>query len=218
MTEYPKIQTLFERDPITFKLREPLAVLVPDFLAVDCWDVEEKLDGMNLRIIVDREAKSVQTLGRTDRAQLPQGILDATAFIERQAQTIPVDADYFILFGEGLGPKVNGNRHQLTLHEFFLFDVHVGRDRPYWLSREEVRTLAMKIGCRIPPGGGLLTTKDCVEQVRANITTPVSRLAGGRNYVEGVVCRPVFELQTQRGQRVIWKLKCKDFAKKEAVC
>ena len=67
MKEYPKIETLFNRDE-KFKLTSE--VRSPVFATIKSWVVTEKIDGTNIRINLD-ENDVVTFNGRTDNAQIP---------------------------------------------------------------------------------------------------------------------------------------------------
>lgn len=74
MLEYPKIETLLNRDPKTFKVIEGQWRL-PEFayLADAEWLFTEKIDGTNVRI--QWEEGVLRFGGRTDNAQMPTVLL-----------------------------------------------------------------------------------------------------------------------------------------------
>ena len=67
---YPKIDTLFNRDPKTFKVNE-LEIRRPEFLIPNIWDVTEKIHGMNIRVYYQKGELTipfVQYFGRGKKA------------------------------------------------------------------------------------------------------------------------------------------------------
>lgn len=76
MTEYHKIETLFERDINgTKKLIEgAFRNDAVKYLANNDWYFTEKIDGTNIRIHWD--GHRVEFAGRTDRAQIPKSLMD----------------------------------------------------------------------------------------------------------------------------------------------
>src|SRR4030066_289072 len=72
--EYPKIKTLFERDLKTFVVN-PEKIKNPVFSIIKSWQVTEKIDGMNIRIMLDKEGKVIIG-GRTDKAQISCDLLN----------------------------------------------------------------------------------------------------------------------------------------------
>lgn len=221
---YHKIETLFNRDPSTFKVNPECGMRVPGFQAVDNWVVEEKCDGMNIQVhmndptcLVDREAPfpiEVLIQGRTPNAQFKPHWMEYLKSIF----TAPLAEALFkselhpgnkvTLFGELMGPKINGNLHGLTELEFRGFDVLV--DDAWWMERAQLDQVLYHFKTKGAPVVGRLNTERIIHMIRERET--VSQISTN-GYFEGVVCRPAFELRLQSGERLIWKLKTKDFAR-----
>jgi hypothetical protein len=120
--------------------------------------------------------------------------------------------DEVTLYGEAIGPKIQKNPYGLPEPRFVLFDVAVAVDAEhfYWAPRSEVQGWAEALGVAVPPL--LAPAADlrwAIDVVRAGFKSMFNMPHEAE--AEGVVCRPSHELVTQRGQRVIWKLKTKDF-------
>lgn len=78
--EYPKIETLFDRDKKTFKVIEG-QLRCPEFALVNRWVVTEKVDGINIRVVLKPDDPPlwpwrVRFYGRTSRAQIPTFLLE----------------------------------------------------------------------------------------------------------------------------------------------
>jgi hypothetical protein len=212
---YPKIETLFNRGKTTFKVLPEAGVRVAAFDAVDRWIIEEKCDGMNIRLVfapdVATGAPTVRILGRTDNANFRPGwrahleaIVSPPGLIEKLLGLL--EAPTATVYGELMGPKINGNPHGLAALEFQIFDVRAGSR---WASRGTVLQVADALHVSTAPclGHGLHRA-DIVDGVRGRFESTFSL----NGYFEGVVARPARELFDEFGNRMIWKLKRKDFA------
>ena len=108
------------------------------------------------------------------------------------------------LYGEGYGAKIQkGGGNYRPDQDFVLFDVLVDE---WWLQRENVEDIATKLGIEVVPIIGEGTLHDMVDQTRGRFDS-----AWGPFLAEGIVARPVTELKTRSGHRLITKIKCKDF-------
>ena len=231
--EYPKIETLYERDKETFKV-DPDRVRLPEVELITRWLVTEKIDGTNIRIVIrpggvsvgmvaagDIIPTEVEFRGRTDKAQMPPFLL---ARLEEMITPERCDAAFddpniaeVILYGEGYGARIQkGGGNYREGVSFRLFDVAVdthGEGYYLWLDWENVEDIARKLGIETVPV--VLREATLTEAVDA-VTDP-SLVAfgdgGTKNTIqEGIVARTVPALCRRNGQRLMWKLKGKDFA------
>lgn len=212
MTEYPKIETLFVRDERTHKVL-PDQIRLPEFSLVSQWLVTEKIDGTNIRVHLKHG--EVMFGGRTDAAQLHASLVE---WLRTHLPADKVRAAFephteAILFGEGYGPKIqNGGGSYRSDVSFRLFDVAVvAPERLWWLASEDVCDVASKLEIgTVPILGDPLTIDEAIGLVRgASVTAHMDGGAGCER--EGIVCRTEPLLLTRRGDRVMWKLKGKDF-------
>ena len=205
MTEYHKIQTIFFRDPET-KFRTLLdgRWALPEFgYLADCeWVFTEKVDGTNIRLIWDGAKWAVG--GRTDAAQIPAFLLDPlNGYAERLGDVFGETPA--VVYGEGYGSRIQkGGGNYRPDADFVAFDVRAGAT---WLERSGVADVAGKLGCDVVPeiGGGTLC--DAIGMARRGFDS-----AWGAFRAEGLIARPRVELKDRRGNRIIAKVKCKDFA------
>lgn len=208
--EYPKIQTLLERDEKTFVV-DPTKLKKPVFETISEWDVTEKVDGMNIRVMYSpgiSGSPMVNFAGRTDAAQIPGDLLTylqntfTVGLLSRHFQA-PV-----VLYGEGYGAGIQkvGKLYRPD-KSFILFDVLV--DGKWWLNTVQVRGVATSLEIDVVPYLGRMTLNEIIDRVRngflSNITDEC--VAGA----EGIVARPIETLFDSRHERVILKLKTKDF-------
>jgi ATP-dependent RNA circularization protein (DNA/RNA ligase family) len=206
-TEYHKIETLFERDTETFVV-DPGILKSPVLGTIEKWDVTEKIDGTNIRVMLSRTGE-VTFGGRSDSAQLPadliqylirtftRELLEATLWLDG-----PVDV---VLYGEGYGPGIQkGGGLYRADKAFILFDVLIAEQ--WWLDREAVTEIGDKLGIAVVPYLGRWRLEEIVERVRVPFPSQL-----GSAVAEGIVARPIETLFDKRMKRVSIKLKTKDF-------
>ena len=209
MKEYHKIETIFERDVdgtkklIEGKFRNETV----EFLKNNVWQFTEKIDGTNIRVHWD--GHEISFAGRTDRAQIPNHLIDKLIEIFSNVSTEELFEQMFgekevILFGEGYGAKIQniGSRYRSDV-SFILFDVMV--DGMY-LARNNVESIATSLGVEIVPIVLEGTISEAVEFVKNKQNSTI-----GHAKMEGVVGRPKVELFDRRGNRLIVKIKVCDF-------
>ena len=223
MEKYPKIQTVYLRDSATkYTTLLEGEFARPEFEYLkDCqWVFTEKVDGTNIRVFFNPGDKGfgyeLKFEGRTDNAQIPAFLYSklqetfATNTCNKLFKAFP--ENYVTLYGEGYGAKIQkgGGNYIPDGCDFILFDVMINGN---WLERESIEDIAEKLGIKVVPiiGGG--TLMDGIELVK-NAKIPCineleSKLRG--TLPEGLVMRSKVELKNRRGERVITKLKVKDF-------
>jgi len=215
MEKYPKIQTVYLRDPDN-KYRTLLEgqYALPEFeyLKDNTWIFTEKIDGTNIRVMWPCGADfNVVFAGRTDKAQVPpflhaklESIFTADAFAKVFDEPMEV-----CLYGEGYGARIqkSGGNYISDGVDFILFDVKIG---DVYLERRNVEDVAGKLGIGIVPTIGRGTLQDAIKLVRRGFP---SYIAEADIVAEGLVMKPKVELMTRRGNRIITKIKYKDFAR-----
>jgi hypothetical protein len=206
--EYHKIETLFERDKATFVV-DPSKLKASVLSTIRDWDVTEKIDGTNIRVMLS-ESGEVSFGGRTNGAQIPADLIQHLIRTFQQDKLksamwidgAPVEA---ILFGEGYGPGIQkGGGLYRSDKSFILFDVLVAGK--WWLDHDAVNDVAKKLGIDVVPYLGRMTLDQIVELVRNPFLSKI-----GTAIAEGVVARPIETLFDKRMERIIIKLKTKDF-------
>jgi len=217
MTEYPKIQTLFERNPETFvvdhsKLKHPV------FGTISEWDVTEKVDGTNIRVMFDpmivaedspytSPGPIVSFNGRTDNAQIPGDLVQYLIKTFTPKLFTCFDTPV-VLYGEGYGAGIQKVGKQYHLDKsFILFDILI--DNQWWLNDSQMRAVAANLGIQAVPYLGRWTLPEIINNVQAGFLSTCS--ANPTLLAEGIVARPVETLFDKRHERVILKLKTKDF-------
>lgn len=212
MKEYHKIQTVFKRDPdAKFKNLIEGEYSLPEFeyLKFNEWTFTEKVDGTNIRVYF-KDGKIIFN-GRTERASIP-----AKLFERLNDRFLPLLQEFkeifgnaeVCLYGEGYGAKIQkGGSNYRDDQDFVLFDVMIN---DWWLQRKDMEDIAKKLELDIVPIIGHGTLIDMVEHARKGIKS-----TWGDFEAEGYVARPETELKTRGGNRIITKIKCKDFYQKK---
>jgi len=208
MIEYHKIQTVYKRNPDTnFKTLLIGEWALPEFeyLALNKWVFTEKVDGTNIRIMWNHEEKIVTIGGKSERAQIPSFLANRIAGLNL---VIPLSEYYqdtsMCLYGEGYGGKIQkGGGTYGKDQSFVLFDVKISE---WWLQRKDSEEIAGKLGLQVVPiiGSGSLL-------YMVGLAQDGFKSQWGDFMAEGIVARPAVELKSRSGQRIITKIKCKDF-------
>lgn len=209
MEPYCKIQTLFKRDPDTHKL------LIgeysrPEFeyLKNNTWLFTEKVDGTNIRVMSLPHGEVVFS-GKTNNSQisakLVKRLIELFPHHGKLAELFP---DGGCLYGEGFGAGIaKGGGNYSKTQDFVLFDVKVG---DWWLERENIKDVADNLEIPIVP------VVDWAEGATLKDMSEIIREGGFPSYwgnflAEGIVARPKVTLLQRDGERIITKLKTKDF-------
>jgi len=205
LKEYHKINTVFKRDERTRKIIEGDYSLPEfEFLKDNPWVFTEKVDGTNVRVMW--ELPALRFNGKTDNAQMPMPLIEKlqSLFTPGIMQTVFPEGGV-CLYGEGYGARIQkgGGNYNPNGVDFVLFDVRVG---DWWLERHNVEDVAKKLGVAVVPIIGEGTLADACKRAQMGITS-----TWGGFPAEGLVMRPKAELRTRRGDRIIAKIKCKDF-------
>jgi len=209
--EYPKIETLYERDAQTHRLKPDFILKNRVYGLLKSWEWTEKIDGMNIRLMWRGGKMSVA--GRTNNAQIHPDLLAylheavtpelmAACFTPGEDGT-PSDA---VVYGEGYGAGIQRGAGYSAVKRFVIFDVLV--DGKWWLAWENVCDVARKLGLPVVPFVGTMTLDDATDLVRGGFR---SFIGGSTMLAEGLVGRPLEPLFDKRGHRLIVKLKTKDF-------
>jgi ATP-dependent RNA circularization protein (DNA/RNA ligase family) len=202
--EYHKIQSVFKRDPSTGNKRFVMGdYSIPEFeyLASNLWVGTEKVDGTNIRLF-----KTGEIMGKTDNAHIPSHLLNVLRELSDRLVSSELPEDT-ILYGEGYGAKIQkGGSYIPDGQAFALFDVMINGN---YQPRSSVEDIGSKLGLTICPVINVLTLYEWVNAIGCGNYKRSLLHPSAKN--EGVVLRPEVELRTRTGDRVITKLKFKDF-------
>jgi hypothetical protein len=209
---YQKIPGPFNRDPKTNKIIHE-SWTSPELEATQGvpWLFTEKVDGTNIRVVWD--GYNVSFFGRTDNAQIPPDLLryleetfggeDKSNLFEQQ-----FGSDAVTLYGEGYGPKINGGGKYRKDTSFVLFDVKIGG---MYLLRDSIEDIARNLNIEAVPIvlGGDGDYADLWDGI-ATVSEGLQSLWGDFP-AEGLVGVTKAGLLSRRGDRIIVKIKSRDF-------
>ncbi len=217
--EYPKLQSVFKRDPETsYKTLLEGVYSTPELEALGTSPVfrfEEKTDGTNIRVLINKHG--ARFLGRTNKSDIPghlRNTLETLFSGDRLAglqEAFPLGV---VLYGEGYGKKIQSNGHMYRSQDqgFMLFDaitVDKGTGALNWLTREDLESVAAIHGIEVAPIIGRGTLRLAVDIVREK--TLQSQVAEQAMLAEGLVMKTDPLLLDKRGTPIVTKIKHGDF-------
>mgnify|MGYP001566540748 CR=1 FL=1 len=211
--EFPKIESLYERDELTHKFKQPFVLKSQVYGLLKTWEFTEKIDGTNIRLSWSPAAECPESFhvgGRTDNAQIPADLvahLYQLVSAEKMRAVFPdVDA---IIYGEGYGAGIQKGGGYSQSKKFAAFDVLV--DGKWWLDWQNVCDVAAKLGLETVPFVGEFSLEKGIDWVRGGFESAIHPMGAKPPMAEGLVGRPKETLFDKKGSRVIVKLKTKDF-------
>ena len=150
--------------------------------------------------------------GRSDNAQIPGDLKDILNRIFVNEETAQIFEQKFgekevMLVGEGYGKGIQSGGCYRDHKGFILFDIKVGDT---WLGYEDMCELAKAFNVDVVPVVFKGTIREVVEFVKSK---PLSQVAQEDVEMEGVVGTPLVGLRDTRGNRIIVKIKGKDFVR-----
>ena len=178
---------------------------VEAFKGMKFW-ASEKIDGTSVGIKWDGER--ISFIGHTDKSQFNPRYLEylqnrfGTPEFESCVEMIFGDKPV-IIYGEGISKDYNVH-YGFPEGEFIMYDISI--DNGKFAERDVVYEVANKLDIKMP-FEARMTLDEAIEYVKAR---PQSVL-NSEYKMEGLVLRPMVELYLNNGERVITKIKVKDF-------
>lgn len=236
--KYQKINSLFKRDENNLIIPTEFCQDEFGYLKDLKWECTEKIDGTNMRVIitpiynqtyienanafVDSFAGfKIEIKGKSDEAIVPKHLMAKMQEIFTKGKIYDAFAEHYILndgnfeknlnpiilYGEGYGVKIQkGGNYISNGVDFILFDIKIG---DMWLQRYSCEEIAKSLNIKIVPFVGLMTIPEAIEYVKKGF---ISNISENRNYLaEGLVLKTPLGLMDRRGNRLIAKIKYKDF-------
>jgi hypothetical protein len=215
MKEYHKINTIFKRHTEGADKNKLIigAYSQPEveYLRSNMWSWTEKIDGTNIRILWD--GINIRIGGKTNNAQIPVSLYERVqelfhpqlSLFEELWSLTEGETPTVCLYGEGFGRKIQkaGASYLPDSVDFILFDVKIGE---WWLRREDIEDIARQFNIRVVPE---VLTGDISDAIRFICAGSPSTI--GEAMMEGLVGKPLVELKSRMGRRIITKIKHKDF-------
>lgn len=208
MKEYHKIDSVYKRDERGKFLLGEFSRPEFEYLKDNPWLWTEKIDGTNIRVFYNG-AHQVHFGGRTENAQIPAKLVQhlEETFYEEMFRDAGLFETTLTLYGEGYGAGIQkGGGNYSPDQKFILFDVKIG---DWWLQRKDVEDIAAKLSIPVVTVVGLESLSEMIEII--------SRREADQSYIslaakmEGVVGTPFTPLFARNGDRIITKVKYKDF-------
>lgn len=165
---YQKINTLYKRDDKGLIILEDYSDPNYEYLKNNLWDIEEKIDGTNIRIEITLEIINMTPLqsnykveykGKTDNANIPPKLLEhlqntyprekvlnalelpLSDFMKKEDDGYP---NKVTIYGEGYGTKIQacGSKYLSKDNSFILFDIKIDN---WWLLKESRDKIAQAL-------------------------------------------------------------------------
>lgn len=211
MNTYQKINTIFKRD--MNKSRHHIIegdYSKPEFeyLKNNEWVATEKVDGTNIRIIFDGD--TIQFKGKTDNAQFFSGILDKLnklfdiELLKEVFPNLKESNSIVCLYGEMYGGCIQKGRKYRDDLDFILFDIKIGN---FWLIRDSVEEIANILKISIIP---VLITS-IIDVAISIVKKGFQSTLNSNETAERLILFPKIQLFNRKGDRIITKIKHKDF-------
>lgn len=190
------------------------------YLYTNPWTWKRKLDGENIRIYWNGE----QALwnGKSNKFTCTkkfQDYMNNTFIEEIFEEKFGRDKEVYI-YGEHMGPKVQGNELGLDEDEVVIFDVEIDG---MFVCKESIEQIAGYFGVKsvydYMPKEKLLPKEVLAEWgdfLRKEITLDDLINLVAKGYLsnwEGIVCTPACNIKDHNGNRIIVKIKNKDYNK-----
>ena len=206
MDEYHKIDSVYKRDEKGKFLLGEWSRPEFEYLADLPWFWTEKIDGTNIRIMWD--GKEITVGGKTNNAQIPNGLVNYLSALKLSKRFLDACLESAMcLYGEGYGAGIQSGGLYAPDQRFILFDVKIG---DFWLDRINVVDIAHKLGLEVVPEYGVETLQQMIRFVQDQyFDWHMSSI--GKAKVEGWVGTPIVPLFNRKGERIITKVKYKDF-------
>ena len=214
---YTKIQTLYKRDVKGNIILGDYSRPEFEYMRSLKWKAYEKIDGTNMSYYWDGHTMEIH--GKTENAQIPPRLEKAMKDLvseEKLAEVFPVKYDEIgneipmlvIIYGEGYGAGIQkgGGRYAADENRFKVFDINIDG---WWLELDDVQDICDKLGFVMAPEFGELTIDEAEEIVKKGFT---SRTSDDPTLIaEGLVLRPLVQLFNRRGERIMVKIKYRDY-------
>lgn len=200
--EYHKINSVYKRTEKGKFIIGDWACTEFEYLANNQWEWTEKVDGTNIRIDWDKQKTRVG--GKTDNAQIPAKLIEAINILPLLKNLSYNYPDVSMtLYCEGYGAGIQKGGVYRADQSIVLFDILIDK---WWLKRVDVEDIGKKLMLQTVPIVGRGSLPEAI-----SFTKDGFKSRWGDFIAEGLVMRPLIELFSRNGERIITKVKHKDF-------
>lgn len=221
METYQKINTLYKRykdGPNKGKIIVGYYSL-PEFeyLKDNQWNAFEKIDGTNTKLIYFPISHRIKVEGKTEHSANMCGYLDfvykiGNNIIDKLEETFSdekfKEGDFVIIYGESYGNKIQSGGRYSKFVKFIVFDIKIGK---WYLEKKNSMEICSRLGLDFVPCFGQMTLSEAEKMVKEGFHSVVSE--DNTLIAEGLVLTPKVELCSRNGERIIAKIKHKDYVK-----
>jgi len=215
--KYPKIKTLYVRknpEQGRKSFVEKGKFSSPVFPNIRKYIVTEKIDGKNIRLVFSKD--KAEFYGRTNKAQFSdtekEYLQDIVNKSKKYMQEFIVGSDVqMCIFAELFGYNIQKAGHLYSKDRYRLaaFDFAILADRIYWQPWEKVIEIAKALNLEIVP---VIENIYCIDKIVGIVQDGFnSQISEAKQIAEGIVARAYPQVFFANGNRVMFKLKYKDF-------
>lgn len=225
---YKKILAPFKRQNPSDRLVDEtlFSRLEYEYLKDNQWIWTEKVDGTNVGIHYD--GNKIDFLGHQDSSEIQSNVLtylngrfNNDSFISIMEATF--GEKEVILFGECYGKGVGpGNQYSSCL-SFIMFDIFIGSIKDtvnggVYLARASIDEIGNALQIAVVPIILTGTIEEAVNLVKSKQKSTIVTIGSkteNKAYMEGLVGKPLIDLRIMSGERIMCKVKMKDFLEKQ---
>lgn len=218
---YTKINTLYKRDERGNIIYGDFARPEFEYLYNNKWLAFEKIDGTNMSYYYD--GHTMQIHGKNEESVIPSFLkekMEAILSIEKLAEVFPKKYDeegnekklMVRIYGEGYGNRIQkcGKSYISKDTDFIVFDINING---FWLEWDDVVDICNRLNLKHVQFVGEMTIKEAEDMVINGFTSFSSE--NKALLAEGLVLRPKIQLFNKHGERVMIKIKHRDYKYKK---
>ena len=216
---YTKINTLYKRDEKGNIVIGDFSLLEFKYLYNNKWLAFEKIDGTNMSFYWD--GHEMQIHGKSENSSIPSMLMDTMKNIlteEKLAEVFSIKYDengnevpfMMRIYGEGYGDKIQkrGGSYIRGGNDFRVFDIKING---FWLDWNNVVDITKQLGLKTVEPFGEMTLEEAEKMVISGFK---SHIAENKELdAEGLVLRPIVQLFNRKNERIMVKIKTRDYRK-----
>lgn len=216
---YTKINTLYKRDEKGNIIIGDFSLPEFEYLYNNKWLAFEKVDGTNMSFYWD--GHEMQIHGKSENASIPSMLMDTMKTIlteEKLAEVFPIKYDengnevpFMVrIYGEGYGAKIQkcGGSYIRGGNDFRVFDIKING---FWLDWDNVVDITKQLGLKTVEPFGEMTLEEAEKMVINGFKSPIAE--NKELDAEGLVLRPIVQLFNRKNERIMVKIKTRDYRK-----
>lgn len=156
-------------------------------------------------------ARFTEVKGDNNKPQYYYGT-DSSAYVEPHSGFVGVELEEvpICIYGEYYGEGIQkcGKRYIAKGNNFKVFDIC---QQGWWTPKEVRDDICAKLGLDTVPYIGNMTLRDIEKMVKEGFPTKINEASDPTLIEEGIVARPIVPLKNNKGERIIVKVKYRDY-------